>query len=282
MPMHRKFTGLMLAILALALFVPSASAEDFRARKSHKIEITTEDDVKAELLFGREVAARILGRYTYHNDAKLARYVNLVGRSITQSVGRSEITFRFGVVKTDTINAYAAPGGYIFVTRGALMQMEDEAELAAVLAHEIAHVNGRHIVKELNIQASDDSPVSGFAHFVGGAGDPSKMAFLNLVDKALDILFLRGYKIEDEREADRTAVTYLMLSGYDPTALSRYFKRIKTIQGEPVKVLTSTHPSYDERIGLITKALETQGASATDSAGYHFAKERFHAIKKGL
>src|SRR3989338_3678250 len=148
-----------------SLFTGTAIAsEDFRRRKSQTLaeeSFSTKDDVEAEIIFGREVAARILGRYKLYEDKNLARYINMVGRSAAQYANRPEIEFRFAILNTDIVNAFAAPGGYIFITKGALRLMEDEAELAGVLAHEVAHVSERHIVKELNIKGTEASPSAG-------------------------------------------------------------------------------------------------------------------------
>jgi predicted Zn-dependent protease len=232
------------------------------------------DDVRAEVQFGREVAARVLGSFGLYDKEQLTRYVNLVGRSVAAYATRPEIEFRFAVLKTDSINAYAAPGGYVFVTRGALVHMEDEAELAAVLAHEVAHVTRRHIVKELNIYSTESSPVSGFARFLGASGDPAKLSFLATVDKALEILFMRGYKREDEKEADTLAVTYLALSGYDPHAFARYLERIKDIKGKDMSTLLKTHPSFAERLDAASRTIKEGGLSGWD---YRDGKERFVA-----
>ena len=185
-------------LLVLVLLTPGPiAAQDFRERKSHEDVGFVEDDVKTEIRFGREIAARILGRYRPYEDEKLTRYVNLVGRTVASQAGRAEIEFHFGILRAEFVNAFAAPGGYVFITKGALDKVRDEAELAAVLAHEIAHVTERHIVEELNIRASDDSPVAGVARMIGATGDPAKVAFLKAADKALNILMERGYKIGD-------------------------------------------------------------------------------------
>ncbi|HWR72808.1 MAG TPA: M48 family metalloprotease, partial [Nitrospirota bacterium] len=86
-----------------------------------------EEDVAAEIEFGREVAARIIGRYGLYQNTAVTKYVNLVGKVVAMNANRPELEFRFGVLNTDQVNAYAAPGGYVFVTRGALAKMQDEA-----------------------------------------------------------------------------------------------------------------------------------------------------------
>lgn len=267
----------LVVVLAVFFLAAVSSSEDFRERKSAKrFDLVDADDIKAEIHFGREVAARVLGRYGLYENDELNRYVNLVGKAVAQQTGRTEIDFHFAVLRTDSINAYAAPGGYVFVTRGAILQMHDEAELAAVIAHEVAHISGKHIVKELDIHASDDSPVGSFARFMGGAGDPAKTLFLKTIDKATGILFEKGYKVQDEKDADTTGTIYLALSGYDPNAMARYLKRIKNVKGEPMKVLNKTHPAFDERIKLILDIIKSEGL---DTGENKQGKKRFSDIK---
>ena len=237
------------------------------------------DDIQEEISFGREVAARILGRYGLFENSDANRYVNLVGRSVVQNVGRPEIEFRFSILKTDEINAYAAPGGYVFVTRGALLRMQDESELAAVLAHELAHVSLRHIVKELNIHATDTSPTSGLAKMIGGSTEAARAAFTQLTEGALNILFTTGYKRADEIQADKTGLMYTALSGYDPRALGRYLDRISSAKVAASQVLDKTHPSYSERIAWLNATIEEQEMVASPARA---PKERFAELGKNL
>ena len=255
--------GLVLVVLAVGVLAQPVigAGQTFRSRAS-EIAYTgqfTDEDVKAEVAFGREVAARILGKYRLVRDDELTRYVNLVGRSVAMHCRRPELAFRFAVLDSSSINAYAAPGGYIFVTRGALDKLSDEAELAGVLAHEIAHAAERHIVKELNIKGSEQSAAAGIAHLLGAMGDPTRVAFKQAVDKAMAILFEKGYKKRDEFEADKTGTLMLAATGYDPAALSRYLERIEKVRTDEVKILNDTHPEYDKRLAALLEVLAVNG-----------------------
>ena len=255
-----------------SLFTAYAS-DDFRKRKPQTEEsVGTEDDIKAEVLFGRELAARILGKYSLYREESLSRYLNMVGKGMAQYTNRPEIEFRFAVLDTNMVNAFAAPGGYIFVTKGALAAMEDEAELAGVLAHELAHVNERHIVKELNIKATDDSSAVSLARILSGGTDTMKAAFLQMVDKAVEILFEKGLKKQDELDSDTIATMTLASAGYDPSALSRYLSKISVSEKE-VRVLSGTHPSFEERIKGIESVLAENRSTDSKPA---VVKERFN------
>jgi len=237
----------------------------------------TSDDVTEEIRFGREVAARLIGRYGLYNNDQLTKYVNLVGLSLAVNSNRPELTYHFAVLNTSEINAYAAPGGYIFVTKGAIDKMKDESELAGVIAHEMGHINGKHVVRELDIRATEGSAVSGLARLIGGGTESARLAFSTAVDKAMDTLFATGYKREDEIRADKETVMLCAVAGYDPAGLIRYFERISAAKGKSTEVLDKTHPAYDARILLLK---ETKTAAAIDSAALKSYKDRFSdAIK---
>ncbi len=267
-----RLTVLTLFTIHCSLFTAFAS-EDFRKRKPQTEESTnTVDDVKAEVIFGRELAARILGKYQLYHDENLTSYLNKVGKGIAQYANRPEIEFRFAVIDTEMVNAFAAPGGYIFVTKGALKVMEDEAELAGVLAHEVAHVAEKHIVKELNIKAADDSSAVGFARVIGGGTDTMRGLFTQMVDKAVEILFEKGLKKQDEMDSDRISAMAIASAGYDPSGLSRYLKKISAAEKD-TKLLTGTHPSFDERIKSINSVLAENLLTDKKQA---IVKERFN------
>lgn len=268
-------------ILFFALTVSASIAlgqDDWRQRPSAGQAIA-KDDITAEIEFGREVGARVLGRYKLLDNAALTRYVNLVGLALVQNSNRPEIDFHFAVVNSGEINAYAAPGGYVFITQGALALVKDESELAGVLAHEISHITGKHVVKELNIHGTEDSPVSGFARLVGGSSESARLAFAQAVDKALDMLFKDGYKRADETEADRNAVILCALTGYDPAGLGRYLERISAAKGKKTEVIDKTHPSFNDRLVWIKETIVREGIETT---GMKTNTERFTEVKKNI
>ncbi len=256
------------AALALLLSAAPAAAgpADARARLSDT-HISAEDlqaDVRAEIRFGRELAARILGRYPLLEDDGLLRYVNLVGRTVARAASRPELTFRFGVLDSDSVNAFAAPGGYVFLTRGALKRIRDEAELAGVLAHEIAHVDRRHIVEELGIRGREGSAAAGFARFLGGAGEATRMAFSQAVDRAVEMLFESGRKRADELEADRVGTYLLAVAGYRPSALRDYLQRLANGTGEATANHRRTHPSFTDRLAALEEAIAKEGLEGVE------------------
>ena len=274
----KKFWMLFLFLLGIHGSVSPAFAEDdFRKRLNQGNDsFSAEEDVKAEIVFGRVLAARILGKHPYYENARLNEYVNKLGKGLAQYANRPEVEFRFAVLDTAIVNAFAAPGGYIFVTKGALLKMEDEAELAAVLSHEIAHVTEKHIVKELNIKGTEASPTSGFAQVLGGGSGAVRVLFTQMVDKAAEILFEKGLKKQDEFDSDRVATMIITTAGYDPTAMKRYLMKIASAEKETA-IMTGTHPSFTERIRSVNDVLAENQLTENKQA---IAKGRFNEYVK--
>ncbi len=276
----RSFLFILLFLSLLPLSLQAAEQRDnWRQRVSSESTDVAKDDVAEEIRFGREIAARMIGRFTLYDNPRLMKYVNLVGHALSQNTNRPELEFHFAVLNTNEINAYAAPGGYVFVTRGAIEKMQDESELAAVLAHEMTHINERHVVKELNIHGSEGSAASGLARLIGGGTESARVAFYQAVDKAMDMLFKTGYGREDEIQADRGAVLLSTLSGYDPSGLARYFDRIGAAKGKATETIDKTHPPFADRIAWLKDMIAKEGIDTASLKNY---KERFEDVKKSI
>ena len=166
----------------------SGYSQEFRLRAHHLFWKNQEANTEREIDFGRGVSAKILGKYPILRDEGTVRYISQIGTGISAQLGRPELRYYFGILDTDEINAFAAPGGYIFVTRGALILMSNEAQLAGVLAHELAHVDQKHIVRKLKLQSTDRSVTSGIAQVLGGATLSAKIALERLNDLAFKML----------------------------------------------------------------------------------------------
>lgn len=234
----------------------------------------TEDDIATEILFGRELSSKVLGKYPPLKNDQLNAYVNKVGQLVAQMSERSELQYRFIVLDTDVINAFAAPGGYIFVTKGALNNVEDESELAAILAHEIGHVELRHYVKKIRLRSAKGNAEEGLGAILSGGGRAATQAFNEALDQTMEILFSKGLQSKnDEFEADRTSVFLLANAGYDPAALMRYFNRIEKIHTSEMQILAETHPPLADRINEMDTLIEKNGLSTINLAKL---QERFN------
>lgn len=220
----------------------------------------TQEDIKAEIKFGRNLAARILGRYKLVQDKKVSRYVSLLGTGIAAQIGRPELKYYFGVIDADDVNAYACPGGYIFLTKGALKSIHDEAQLVGILAHEIVHINQRHVVKKLKITGKDTSMTSSFAKIIGGSTSSVRALLDQLTDQAYLLLFEEGLDKQDEFESDTLAIQMLVNLNYDWSSYRNYVRDIKkSMRAGHGKVLSKTHPSVEDRIANIEKVALQNG-----------------------
>ena len=239
-------------------FTLQIHAHEFRLRANHIFWKNQEAGTEKEIDFGRGVAAKILGKYPIYKDEEKVNYVSQIGTGISAQLGRPELRYYFGILDTEDINGYAAPGGYIFVTTGALKLMRNEAQLAGVLAHELAHINQKHIVKQLNLQSRDRSMTSGIAQILGGATLSAKIALERLNDLAFKMLMEEGLSKKDEADADQKALEMLISTGYDPQSYINYLSSLKPhLEKGQAKVLSKTHPTIDTRIKLLREFIST-------------------------
>lgn len=205
------------------------------------------------VVVGSEESERETGNYVYerlkeqdaiYQSDTLTRYVDNIGSRIAVYSDRDEIEYKFYVLRTFEINAFAAPGGFIFVTRGLLNEMEHEAELAGVLAHEVGHVAARHHAKRKQLQFA--SLLASLAVASQGGARAAQGGLM-----AGQVVQL-GYSRSQERQADRLGLEYSARAGYDPRGLIDFLRTLSDIQGQiPVRemVFLQTHPYLVDRIG---------------------------------
>jgi predicted Zn-dependent protease len=146
--------------------------------------------------------------------------------------------------------------------------MRDEAELAGVLAREVGHIAEKTAVRELKIRGIESAGVSGLAQVIGGSADPARVAFQKAVDKAMDMLFINGYKREEEAKADEDAVLLCAMAGYDPSGLVRYIDRTRGITGKQTGALDITEPSVEVRIDRLMAYIRQEGVDSGDFKTY--------------
>ena len=216
-------------------------------------------DVSEEVRLGREVAARLLLRYGPCDRPALARYVDLVGRSLAENSSRPELSMHFVLLDSEEAAAFAAPGGYVLVTRGALESMRDEAELAGVLAHELSHVARRHLGAELDRRGNSTERVSGLLRLLGTSPDAKHAALADRTEQSLDILLQSGLPREADAQADRDAVMLVALAGYDPSGLQRWLERRSGLKDAKASALDRTHPPARDRVGWVKDAIAQNG-----------------------
>ena len=248
-------TRVILTVTALTLLTGCAQLQNIGAEGLMNIgasALPIGPEKEGQIGFG--IAATVAGRYPLSQDRDLNRYVNLVGQAVAQqSIRYGEVPFRFGVLDTEDVNAFAAPGGYIFVTRGALGLMETEADLAGVLAHEVAHVDQKHVLDEIR-RSSVMQSVQEEAQLEGPILD-------QLAELGGSMLFT-GLSREDEMESDSLGVLYATATGYEAAGLVRFLEALveaEQAEGEPsegMKEWLATHPSTAERLEKLRAQLE--------------------------
>lgn len=205
-----------------------------------------------EITLGREIAGNLLGAAPLVKDAALQKYVNSVGRWVASQSERPELPWRFGVIESEDINAFAAPGGYIMLTKGLYRKLTNEAQLAGVLGHEIGHVVKKHQLKVLQKQQLLN---------MGAGFLSSKYAKDNqLVSKAIGTgaeISARSLDKSAEYEADRLGLSYAARAGYEPYGLTEVLQTIgQTNKNDgSVTLLFKTHPHPDDRLVALGDAI---------------------------
>jgi predicted Zn-dependent protease len=207
---------------------------------------------KDEDAMGQSVALAVTNRYGLVNNDKLTKYVTLVGLTVASGSPRPAGNYVFGVLDSPEVNAFSGPNGYIFITRGALAMLQNEAELAGVLGHEIAHVcnhDGLH-----QIQAAEQR--GALSELVQADSDTAR--FSALADAGIDVITKQGYTQPQELDADAGAVRTMAAAGYDPAAYLAFLKRLETAEGKSAgNRLMSTHPGVAKRTARVNEALGT-------------------------
>lgn len=213
-----------------------------------------EVDDKGEAEIGNGVAASLLGAAPLVKDDKLQGYVNRVGLWLAMQTERADLHWHFGVLDTTDVNAFAAPGGYVFITKGLLAKLRSEAELAGVLAHEIVHVLKRH-----HLQAIQKGAKVGLLTDVADLATSSNKNSdsLNKAISAGTELYIRGLDKEDEFEADRMGVVIAARAGYDPYALPAVLQTLDSMnaQDSSLALMFKTHPAPAQRMQLLDEAM---------------------------
>lgn len=203
-----------------------------------------------EALIGDSVALEIIGQYGgLVRDPDLMRRVNLLGRALARYSDRPQLDWRFGVLDSNTFNAFSAPDGYVFITRGLYDQAVNDDLLAAILSHEIAHITNRHALK---IVARGDF-LSGAASFASARSSDVRQVNTQLSQFDLGIgeitkaLFEKGFDPQTEYAADKDGRALAVTTGYAPGGLRAVLFNLQKA-GENRKTMFSTHPPVKERL----------------------------------
>jgi len=216
-----------------------------RAGQLRDLVVTDDEEIK----LGAGVSERVRERYGVVQDAAVHRYVTLVGTLLVKKSTRPNLPFRFVVLDTDGVNAFAAPGGYIHITRGALGLMASEAELAGVLAHEISHVTEKHTIEAIQknklVQMTAEESITKNAEL-----------WNKLVDVTSDLV-MAGFGRGEELESDRDGLAMADAAGYSPAGLGAFLKRLaeRNSSTSGRQGLFASHPEMKERLATLDREI---------------------------
>ena len=285
--MHRVS---LVLLLTAALTVPGAIASDEtqkRAPKGAKEDVSQIGDRKVsgrlnlyslekEIQLGRSMAQDVERHAKIVDDPVISEYVNRIGQNLVRN-SDAKVPFTIKVIDSDELNAFALPGGYFYVNTGIIELAEDEAELAGVMAHEIAHVAARHGTRN-----ASRGQVANWASipliFLGGWAGYGVRQAANLAVPMTFLKFSRGF----EKEADFLGVQYLYKTGYDPVSMVQFFERLKATQKKKKGALAaafSTHPLTEKRIKIVQTSIDEL---LPEQAQYAVTNSEFQAVKLQL
>src|SRR5438552_8558485 len=225
--------------LACILAVAGCATNPVSGRRELSLVSTAQEDQ-----IGREGYQAVLQEYGVYDDPRLQAYVDSVGQRLGRVSHLPNEHWKFTLLDDPTVNAFAMPGGYIYITRGILAHLNSEAQLAGVLGHEIGHVCARHSAKQITQQ---EIATLGLA--VGGVFSSTLQRYSGAAQQALGLMMLK-YSREDETQADELGVKYATAAGYDPREIPATYatlKRISERAGSTLPAFLSTHPDPGDR-----------------------------------
>lgn len=236
-----------------------ASAFDFDFQKALDLAKSVQQATKTtgepeEIEIGHGIAANLLGASPLLPNNKVQQYVNQVGRWLSLHTERPDLPWQFGVLESSDVNAFATPGGTIFITNGLLQRLNNESELAGVLAHEMVHVLRKHHLAALQKAARMDIASELAGEALKGKADS---AVLDKAIKAGTEVYARGLDKDDEFEADRMGIVIATRAGYDPYGLPAVLQMLDAmnVQDSSLALMFKTHPAPHDRLSLLDKEM---------------------------
>lgn len=228
---------------------------------------------KEERQLGDYVSRLLIDRFGVYQDPGVAKYVSLVGTVLAQASPRPGLNWQFVVLDTDGVNAYAAPGGLIHITRGALGLLKTESELAGVLGHEIAHVTEKHTIKAIQKANATEIGIDVGAAKLPGGG-LVQAAVERLGNKIYQDLFENKFDRGDEMESDEVGTVLANKAGYSPAGMIGFLEKLgarNKDMKEPNGIF-ATHPQLKDRISAMQKTIRADKLTATAAVAARYGK----------
>jgi predicted Zn-dependent protease len=232
-----------------------------------------------EIALGRQIDPEVLQTYGKYENADLDAYVSALGNRLGALSHRPDLAYSVKVVDSDAVNAFAIPGGYVYLTRGMLAYLNNEAELAGVMGHEIGHVAARH-----SAQLYSQAQLAQLGLGLGSVFSETFQKYAGIAQLGLSMLFLK-FTRDDERQADSLGVEYSAKAGYDSNQMANMFLTLERLNPESVQSglpgWFSTHPNPPDRIAAIQRDTQAWRASLPQTE-YAINKEQYLRYLEGL
>ncbi len=219
-----------------------------------------------EASFGAETNQALLGdKVRLYRNSAVTSYVDRIGQRLARNSTRPNIKYTFQVVDDDTINAFATMGGYVYVNTGLMKAADNEAQLAGVIGHEIGHIASRHSIQHIKKAAINQ-----------GIGSVTGLDRNQIVQLGVQLAMTLPNSRNDEYEADRSGLTTMIKSGYAPTAMPEFMKKL--ISGNSAPEFLSSHPAVSERVSNLQRMIPAAYKNRTDGLNASAYKQNLHGF----
>jgi len=232
------------------------------------IQLTSLSD-KQEVALGGQINDEILKQVELNNDPAINNYVKQIGARLVPNCDRPNLPYTFQVVNDDSINAFATMGGYVYVHTGLLKAADTEAEVAGVMAHEIAHITNKHALKQMRQRI-----------IAGGLADAAGVDNNVLVAVGVEVGLNLPKSRRDEYEADQNGLETIVRSGYAPSGMIEFFQKLLNAGGGSMPTILRTHPHTEDRIANLEQML--QQAQINPNAGDGLNQDQYNASIRNL
>jgi predicted Zn-dependent protease len=241
-----KKYGWVLALFLLTAWLITCAVNPVTGKR--ELMLLSEAD---EVALGKQTDQEVVATYGVYSDPKLDAYINEIGQRMKGVTHRPGLTYQFKVLDTPVINAFAVPGGYVYFTRGILAYLNDEAELAGVMGHELGHVNARHTAQQYT-----KTQLAQLGLGIGMVISEDFRKYAGLANFGVNLLFLR-FSRDNERQADDLGVEYSSRTGYDANRMAEFFNTLERMNpssgANALPEWFSTHPNPVDRIGAVRR-----------------------------
>jgi len=277
----RLLAPLLVSVLVAGCQVQGVNLQPLMNAAGKSSDLMDKDE-QQEIEIGHRASEALLKNSSVLQNDQLQQYVNRVGVWLSLHTERPDLPWRVVVLNDSSFNAFAVPGGTLYITWGTLTRLESEAELAAILAHEMAHVLEKHHLDEIKTQAKIDIGMELARMFDNDSGNQPDMATMGFQGKsfedqftgAVNTLYSTGLERGDELEADEMGIVITARAGYDPWALIQVLQKIGSEQGESgyFESFVKRHPDATDRIDALESVLSRPFIS---SGNYLTLRDRY-------